>query len=73
MKAIPSGKGQATIPKRCRGKLGLRTGCAWDFEAVRGSLVARKVQPEDAVHRWRGRGSIPGGLSLDAYLARVRQ
>jgi AbrB family looped-hinge helix DNA binding protein len=72
MKAILSEKGQITIPKGCRDKLGLRPGAVLDFEATQGKLVGRKVQPDDALQRWRGKGRIPGGLSVDDYLARVR-
>ena len=34
MKAKLSSKGQVTIPKFCRDKLGLKTGAVLDFEAV---------------------------------------
>jgi AbrB family looped-hinge helix DNA binding protein len=72
MKAILSEKGQVTIPKRCREKLGLRPGTVLEFEAVEGQLVARKVQPVDVLQRWRGKGRLPGGASVDGYLARIR-
>ena len=72
MKAILSEKGQITIPKRCRERLGLRPGTVIDFEAAQGKLVGRKVQSEDMIRRWQGKGRIPGGLSVDEYLARVR-
>ena len=72
MKAILSEKGQVTIPKRCRDRLGLRPGTVLDFEATQGKLIGRKVQPEDVLQRWRGKGRIPGGLRVDEYLARVR-
>ena len=72
MKAILSVKGQVTIPKHCREKLGLRAGTVLDFEAVRGQLVARQVQPADVLQRWRGKGRIPGGLSVGGHLAKIR-
>ena len=72
MKATLSQKGQVTVPKACRQKLGLKTGTVLDFEAVDGVLVARKVQPEDVFRKWRGKGKIPGGLSVDEYLAKTR-
>jgi len=73
MKATLSQRGQVTIPKACREKLGLKSGTVLDFDAVDGVLVARKVQPEDVFRKWRGRGRIPAGNSVDEYLARVRE
>lgn len=72
MKATLSQKGQVTIPKSCRDKLGLKTGTVLDFSAVDGVLVARKVPAEDLIHKWRGRGALPGGLTVDDYLDRAR-
>ncbi len=73
MKTTVSQKGQVTIPKACRDKLGLRPGTVLDFQAVQGQLVARKVQSEDVFRKWRGRGKLPGGVSVDAYLASIRE
>ena len=73
MKATLSSKGQVTVPKSCREKLGLKTGVVLDFEVVDGTLVARKVQSEDPFHKWRGRGQLPGGQSVDEYLATTRE
>lgn len=73
MKTTVSQRGQVTIPKSCRDKLGLKPGTVLDFEAVDGALVARKAQPVDVFRKWRGRGRVPGGGSVDEYLARVRR
>jgi len=73
MKATVSQRGQVTIPKSCRDRLGLKSGAVLDFEAVDGVLMARKVQPEDVFRKWRGRGRLPAGSSVDEYLARARQ
>ena len=73
MKAKLSSKGQVTIPKSCRDQLGLKTGSVLNFEAVDGALIVRKVQTEDVFKKWRGRGQLPGGLSVDDYLAAVRR
>ena len=73
MKAIVSEKGQVTIPKACRDRLGLRAGSVLDFEARDGALVAVKRQPEDVIRKWRGRVRLPGGLDVDEYLERVRR
>ena len=72
MRAVLQGKGRVTIPKRCGDELGLRPGAVLDFEAVEGRLVAREVQSRDVIGRWRGKGRIPGGLSVDGYLAMIR-
>ena len=72
MKAKLTSKGQVTVPKPCRDKLGLKTGTVLDFEAVDGVLIARKVQAEDVFHKSRGRGRLPDGQDLDDYLGKVR-
>ena len=60
MRSRVSEKGQVTIPKRLRERLGIRTGTTLDFEDRDGELVARKVtdtDPIDAVYGlWGGRG-----------------
>ena len=72
MKAILSEKGQVTVPKACRTKLGLKPGMKLDFQAENGVLVARKVQHEDPFHKWRGKGRLPVGSSVDEYIDGVR-
>ena len=72
MEAKLTSKGQVTIPKACRDKLGLKTGTILDFDAVDGALIARKVPAEDVIGKWRGRGALPSGLSVDEYLKLVR-
>jgi antitoxin PrlF len=49
MKSIVSEKGQVTIPKLLRDRLGIRPGQVLDFRDERGQLVATKVHQEDAV------------------------
>ncbi|MGA2263088.1 MAG: AbrB/MazE/SpoVT family DNA-binding domain-containing protein [Acidobacteriota bacterium] len=73
MKAIVSEKGQVTIPKACRDRLGLQTGSVLDFEARKGKLIAVKRQPEDVFRKWRGKAKLPRGLSVDKYLDTIRQ
>jgi AbrB family looped-hinge helix DNA binding protein len=72
MKSVVSEKGQITIPKRLRDRLGLRPGTTLEFEAEEGKLVARKAVTVDVFRKWRGRGRLPGGRSVDRYLDRVR-
>jgi AbrB family looped-hinge helix DNA binding protein len=49
MKAVVSEKGQVTIPKRLRDRLGIQPGQVLDFEEDRGRLVARKAATRDPV------------------------
>ena len=73
MKSLVSEKGQVTIPKVVRDRLGLRPGTAIDFHAEGGRLVGVKAVPEDVFSKWRGRGSLPGGATrVDDYLRRAR-
>ena len=72
MKAKLTSKGQVTVPKSCRDKLGLKTGTMLDFEAVNGVLIARKVPNQDVFAKWRGRGKLPAGLDVDGFLKLVR-
>ena len=73
MKAIVSQKGQVTIPKPCRERLGLRPGTVLEFRALDGKLIAVKKQAEDAIHKWRGKARLPGGLSVDQYIDKSRR
>ena len=72
MTTAVSEKGQVTIPKRVRDQLGIRAGTVLAFSAVKGKLVAEKESPGDVFAKWRGRGRLPGRLSVDAYLRRSR-
>lgn len=49
MKSIVSEKGQVTIPKSLRDKLGLHPGQVLDFETRNGLLVGRKAEPVSGV------------------------
>ena len=46
MKAIVAERGQVTIPKALRDKLGIRPGTALEFIAKDGTLVARKAETD---------------------------
>lgn len=72
MTSIVSEKGQITIPKSVRDRLGLNPGTVLRVEAVKGRLVARKEMATDAFGKWRGRGKLPFGASVDDYLKRTR-
>lgn len=73
MKAVVSEKGQVTIPKACRDRLGLKPGSVLDFEARDGKLVAVKHQPGDVFRKWRGKARLPGGRTVDQYLDTIRE
>ena len=72
MTSTISEKGQVTIPKPVRDKLGLRPGTIINFEAEHGKLVATKQMAQDVFKKWRGRGKLPRHLSVDDYLTLVR-
>jgi antitoxin PrlF len=73
MKSIVSEKGQVTIPKSCRDRLGLHAGTVLDFQALDGKLIAIKQQTEDVIRKWRGKGKLPGGLSVNKYINMIRK
>jgi antitoxin PrlF len=70
MKSTLSEKGQVTIPKAIRTKLGLRAGTVIEFEADRGRLVGRKAGGRDVIDEVYG--SMPMDEPVDDYLERVR-
>lgn len=72
MNSILSEKGQITIPKRLREDLGLVPGTVLDFFEENGCLVARRVEGEAPIRNWRGRGRLPKGKSVDAYIRNAR-
>ena len=72
MTAVLSEKGQITIPKPVREKLGLLPGAVLEFQALNGKLVGSKKVAHDVFAKWRGKGNLPKGLSVDLYLKRSR-
>jgi len=70
MKTTVSEKGQITIPKAVRTKLGIRPGTVLELEAERGRLVGRKASGRDVVDELYG--SLPLDESVDDYLERAR-
>jgi antitoxin PrlF len=72
MTAVLSEKGQITIPKPVREKLGLLPGAVLEFQALNGKLVGSKKVAHDVFAKWRGKGTLPKGLSVDRYLKRTR-
>ncbi len=70
MKAIVSEKGQVTIPKPLRTRLGIKAGAVLDFEADGGRLVAHKAQQLDPVDAAWGILTLPE--PVDEFLDRTR-
>jgi AbrB family looped-hinge helix DNA binding protein len=70
MKAIVSEKGQVTIPKALRTRLGIRPGAVLDFDAEEGRLVGRKTQASDRIDAAWGILELPE--SVDAFVDRAR-
>lgn len=61
MKAIVSEKGQITIPKQVRDRLGIEPGQELEFSDEDGRLVARKVSARNPVDAVYGIIDLPGG------------
>ena len=72
MRSVVSEKGQVTIPKPVRERLGLRPGTEIEFQAVGGRLVGHKAASGDPFAKWRGRGKLPRGKTADQYLKEIR-
>jgi AbrB family looped-hinge helix DNA binding protein len=70
MKSAVSQKGQVTIPKRLRDRLGIRPGELLDFEEEHGRLVATKLARRDAVDELFG--VLRGRGRTDALVRRLR-
>jgi antitoxin PrlF len=70
MKTTVSEKGQVTIPKALRDRLGIRAGEILDFEAENGRLVATKRPGADPFAEAFGVLGLPGGT--DATLEELR-
>jgi len=72
MKTTVSEKGQITIPKAVRDRLGIRAGTVLEISAVEGTMVAKKQESQDPLSRWRGKGRLPIGKAVDDYLKAAR-
>ena len=49
MKSTVSEKGQVTIPKRLRERMGIKAGQVLDFQEEGGTLIARKLKEDNPV------------------------
>jgi antitoxin PrlF len=71
MKTTVSEKGQITIPKRLRDRLGLRPGTVLDFEEADGRLIGRRLAPVDTLDELYGILPLPPG-GTDAFIPDIR-
>jgi antitoxin PrlF len=69
--AIVSEKGQVTIPKRLRVKLGLVPGTVLEFEERHGKLVASRAVVVDPIRALVGLGE-KRSVDVDRWLAAAR-
>lgn len=70
MKATVSEKGQVTIPKALRTKLGIGPGTVIEFQEERGRLLGQKAAGRNAVDEvW---GTLELGEPVDAFVQRIR-
>jgi AbrB family looped-hinge helix DNA binding protein len=74
MATTVTSKGQVTIPKPIRERLGIKAGNAVDFElAVDGRIVIIKVDGANPISRFEKlRGRAGAGLSTDQIMALTR-
>ena len=69
MKAIVAERGQVTIPKSLRDKLGIRPGTELEFIAKDGTLVARKAKTDPVSQVI---GCLAGRIDTDKFIRTVR-
>jgi len=70
MKRRVNERGQVTIPKPIRARLGIRPGQEIEFTVENGRLILRPVVPRDPLDRLVGR--ITEEVDVDAYLEETR-
>lgn len=69
MKAVVAERGQVTIPKALRDKLGIRPGTALEFTAKNGLLIARKAETDPVSKVF---GCLARGVDSDRFLRELR-
>ena len=71
MKAKVAARGQITIPKMLRKRLGIRPGTVLDFKEESGRLVGVKIEPVDPLDRIFGK--LGQGRHTDEILKNLRR
>jgi AbrB family looped-hinge helix DNA binding protein len=69
MKSIVAKRGQVTIPKPLREKLGIRAGTVLEFSAEGGKLVARKGASDPVAHVY---GCLRRRVDTDKFIRELR-
>lgn len=69
MKAVVAERGQVTIPKALRDKLGIRAGTALEFTARNGLLVAQKAETDPVSKVF---GCLARGVDTDSFIRDLR-
>lgn len=69
MKAVVAERGQVTIPKALRDKLGIRPGTALEFTARNGLLVAQKAETDPVSKVF---GCLARGVDTDRFIRELR-
>lgn len=70
MKSRVTERGQVTIPKELRDRLGIRAGQVLEFEEAGGRIVLSKRTPRDPVDELYG--SLPSERSTDELMDQLR-
>ncbi len=70
MRAKVAERGQVTIPKRLRERLGVKPGTILEFSEETGRLIAVKVSGADPVEQVYG--CLGKGFDTDAFMTRIR-
>lgn len=72
MRAVVSEKGQITIPKKVRERLGIRPGQILEWSEDHGKLVGQKASPVDDDPVRRVYGILKIGGSTDEWIKEIR-
>jgi AbrB family looped-hinge helix DNA binding protein len=72
MKAVVGERGQVTIPKPIRDRMGLRAGQRVEIEESHGRIVLRKVYDDDPIARIYGTLKLPDGWDTDTAIEAMR-
>lgn len=69
MKAVVAERGQVTIPKPLRDKLGIRPGTSLEFVAKDGALIVRKAETDPVSRVF---GCLGGRVDTDKFIHGLR-
>jgi antitoxin PrlF len=69
MRAIVAERGQVTIPKALRDKLGIRKGTTLEFVATNGALVAHKAETDPVASVF---GCLRKTMNSDQFIRKIR-